>query len=244
MILFWILFLLIVLISAILAILSMKDFKQSPQDFSTDNGLFLIRKPYALTLELFDRLHLNCVQEGLIISLERLFKGGESALVLYGPKRMLLNLTQSLDLIELEDYPRSEEILIWEIGVRTPKHYQVEESLFLDFPKLLSNEQVWYQIVLQAQKGESKKFIAQIRVIVLISDENRRNEISRVLQAGRGSFMKVPKPLSSETLMNFYMKRSLLGKTFLKLTGEEISKLMSLPLLLSPPSLPPVIPKK
>lgn len=230
MIFFWILFLLVILISGLLAYLSMKDFRQEPQDFSLDNSLFLIRKPHGLTIKLFDWLHLNCERDGVIIGLERLFKGGESALTLYGPKKILTPLVPSLDLIELEDYVREEiNVPVWEIGVRNLKHNRVEKSLFSDFPKLFQGEQVWYQIVLQAQKGKSKRFIAQIRVMVLISDANRKKEVSGVLQARQGLLIKIPQKFSSLQMMDFYRKRSMIGRDSLKLTGEEIAKLWSLP---------------
>lgn len=229
MIVFWILFLLIILISGVLAFLSMKDFRQEPKELSSDNGLFLIRKPFALSLELFDLLHQNCQKLGLIISLERLFKGGESALVLFGPKIVLSALASSLDLIELEDYSQGEVgILGWEIGIVGNIHIQ-RTSLFLDFPKLLQGEQVWYQIVLQAQKGRAKQFIAQIRVIVVISDDNRRKEISKLLQARKGPWIKIPQKFSSLQIVNFYQKRNIVGRPHVKLTGEEIVKLWSLP---------------
>ncbi len=228
MIAFWILFLLIILISALLAFLSMKDFRQEPQQFNQDNGLFLIRKPFALSSKLFDYLHQSCRKLGLIISLERLFKGGESALVIYGPKNILLALAQSLDLIELEDYSQKDfGILAWEMGVSGNTPFQ-KESLFLDFPRLLSGEQVWYQIVLQAQKGRVKQFIAQIRVIILISDEHRKKMVSSTLHR-RGSLIKIPQKFSSLQIVDFYQKRSIAGRSHVKLTGEEIVKIWSLP---------------
>lgn len=230
MIVFWILFLLVILISGFLAYLSMKDFREEPQDFSSDNCLFLIRKPHVLTPKLFDWLHINCERDRVIVSLERLFKGGESALTLYGPKKILVPLVSSLDLIELEDYVREEiKVSVWEIGVRNLKHNRVEKSLFSDFPKLGQSEEVWYQIVLQAQKGESKKFIAQIRVMVLISDEHRKKEVSGVLQVQKGPLIKIPQKFSSLQMMDFYRKRSMIGRDQLKLTGEEIAKLWNLP---------------
>lgn len=229
MILFLILFFSVILISLILAYLSMKNFEQSPKDFSLDNGLFLIRKPSALTADIFDTLHQMIEREGLIISVERLFKGRESAMVLYGPAKVFEALKSTLDLLELEDYSRKvSEASIWQMGTRL-KNRQLDGSLYLDLPKLENEEQVWWQIVLKAQK--SSGFRAQIRVAVLISNEARRKEISEALQAQKGSLIKIPQPLSSMQMIDSYRKRSILEENNIKLTGQELARLSSLPKL-------------
>lgn len=229
MILFWILFLLIVFISAILAYLSMRDFGKSPQDFAQYNSLFLIRKVDALTPKLLEWLYQRTEKSGKIFSLERLFKGSESALVIYGPSKMLLELTSTLDLIELEDYARQEvEASVWEMGVKGKVGPQ-KESLFLDFPKLDKGEQVWYQIVLQAQKGKNSQFSCQIRVAVLSSDLKRRKKLSEALQTPKRHFVKIPQAFSTTQILDFYRKRSMVGRTYAKLTEDEIVKTWKLP---------------
>lgn len=232
MILFWVLFLLIILISFSLAYLSMKDFQTSPEDFSTQNGLFLIRKPERLTPKVMSFLYEATKGKGLILTLERLFKGSQSALVIYGPKSVLEGLIPTLDMIELEEYSapiKSEsdgeiEVSAWEIGIR--KKFS-KESLFLNFPKLESREQIWYQMVLQAQKG-STQFNAQVRVVIVSQDLKRRENLFNALMS-KSSLVKIPKPYSSIQMLDFYKKRSYLGAIHFKLTGEQIINLWGLP---------------
>lgn len=206
----------------------MKDFWISPQDSTQDVGTFLIRKPKFLTSTLLDSMKERVEKDDLIVSLERLFKGGESALVLYGSKNLLLNFSKNLDLLELEDYSQqSKDASAWEIGVRE-KDYDTSGSLFSQFPKLERQEQVWYQIVLQSKKGAEGKFRCQIRAAVYSKNKERLKELSQNLQVPKNGFVKIPKPFSSLQIMDFYKKRSI-GKSNLRLSTVEIIKLWSLP---------------
>lgn len=227
MILFWLLFIIIILISVILAYFSMRDFQISPEDFGGQNSLFLIRKPQALTPQIISEIHESTQKMGLIITLERLFKGRESALVIYGPRRVLEGLDPALSMIELEDYLDGEiNVTAWEIGIKKPKVFK--ESLFLNFPRLEVGEQIWYQLVLQARRGINKQFSSQVRVVVVSPEIQRREKLFNDLM-NKSSLVKLPKPYSSAQMLDFYKKRSMLGSTYIKLTGEEIIKLWSLP---------------
>lgn len=198
--------------------MSMKDFRISPKDLSLEVGLYLIRKPKSLTSEMLSSLQKKVEKDDLIVSLERLFKGRESALVLYGPKNLLLNFSKNLDLLEVEDYSQvALDASAWEIGVRE-KDYPISGSLFSQFPKLEVQEQVWYQMVLQIKKRAEGKFRCQIRAASLSSDRKRLKELSQNLH----------EPFSSLQIMDFYKKRSI-GKLDLLLSNDEIIKLWSLP---------------
>lgn len=218
---------LIVLISALLAYLSMKDFKVTPGDFGGDLGLFLIRKPKALTSHVLASLGQMIAKEDLIISLERLFKGGESALVLYGPKKILSSFGGTLDLLELEDYAQADKDAHgWEIGVRKGEQ-PVSSSLFYHFPKLNRQEQVWYQLVLRPKNGK-KGFRCQIRAAVLSEDRKRAEELYEALLPKGGNFSKIPKSFSNSQIMDFYKKRSM-GQSDFVLSSDAIIKLHQLP---------------
>lgn len=213
MIVFGILFLLIVIISALLAFGSMKDFRY---------GVFLIRKPQALTPRLLLYLHQTAKKSGLFFSLERLFKGFESALVIYGPKKVMIGLT-SLGLLELEDYCLGEiEALVFEISFKSSSR-PLEKSLFLDFPKLEGQEQIWFQFLLQAQKEKNPTFKGKIRVAVLSLEAERLKKLSEVL-------IKTLKVNLSYENMEVYRKRSWIGKTHSKFTVDEIVKAWKLPI--------------
>lgn len=227
MIAFWILFLLIILISLLLTYLSMKDFEEGPEDFGPDNGLFLIRKQHPLTIELLDYIIKVLKKKSVIISLERLFKGGESALCLYGPKKAISKLTKALDLIELEDYTDAVDIAIWQMGTKTLNH-KMTKSFFSDFPKLEDGEQVWFQMVLQpASRGEH--FRCQIRGVIVSGDARRKKQLALVLQVPRNNLLKVPMPFSTLQMMDFYKKRSIVGRTKVEFSAGDIIRFWSLP---------------
>lgn len=227
MIIFWIIFVLIILVSLVLAYISMKDFRQTPEDFGLGNTLFLIKRPIGLTTSLLNSLHQALESGAMIVSFERLFKGGESALTIYGPKNILVQFTQNLDLVELEDYIGGERaVLAYELG--TGKSPQNPGSLFSDFPKLTKEEQVWYQLVLQPQRRDGE-FKCEIRVVVVAGEEARRKRLAEALQGEGSGFIKIPKPLTTLQMMDAYQKRSMMGKSYFKLTTPLLLNLVALP---------------
>lgn len=97
------LFFIIIGVSAYFAYLSMKDFYELPE--GRVYGLFLLRNPNALNLG-----NLNKLQSlGIILSIERLYRGSKSALVLYAPKETIAKFPD-LKPLELEDYSRAYNI--------------------------------------------------------------------------------------------------------------------------------------
>lgn len=214
MILWLVLFLLVVGISFVLAFRSMRqDYLEVPPQ-STQYGLFLIRKTSALKIEVLDSLHEATINEGLIISLERLFKGSKSALVIFGPKNILLNFADKMDLLELEDYTNTsqENIQAWEVGIKKTTNKMGKIDLFKDLPVLQEDEQMWWQIVLQAkmQKGNQLVFQSQIRVVLLATDPSRIKELTQNLQNLAAPYLiKLPKAFTNQQILTFYKQRSL-----------------------------------
>lgn len=228
MILLWILFILIILISISLAYSSMKDFAQSPEDFEADNILFLVRKPLLLTPQIISSLYQAIQKKDLIISLERLFKGKQSALVIYGPRSQLEPLKSTLDLLELEDYIEGKnQISSWDVGFKKSKTLKTR-SLFASFPILKGEEQVWYQMVLKAQKKKIGQFGAQLRVVVLAQSLQRRERLLKALLV-RSHLVVIPTPYANLQRLEFYKKRSVLGRADIKVSGAEIINLWRLP---------------
>lgn len=229
MILFLALLVLIIVISGLSAYLSMRDFPTSAEDFKAENSLFLIRKP--INLQFILSVHNALLKGSSIISLERLFKGKESALVIYGPKKILQKIGFSLDLLELEDYTKPKSnFSVLEIGEKVGSNFSKRESIFTNFPKLDEEEQVWCQLVLQTASSKDKHFNAQIRIVAVSRSLQRRDKIFKVLESS-SHLVKIPKPYSSSQLLDFYQKRTVLGKSFIKLLDEEIIKFWSLPVL-------------
>lgn len=224
MTLWFILFGLVVAVSFVLALRSMADFEENPQEKKDAYGLFLIRNPSALNLSLLDSIHEQILRKGLIISFERLIKGRESALVIFGPKEVLSHFANVLNLLELEDYTQNthDQIFAWEMGFKNPDKDVIENS-FESFPALEKDEQFWWQIVLLAKKDrEDRYFESQIRVVVC------GKPASNLQNLNMGGLIKVPKPFTSLQILEFYRKRSFFRTKNLKIKFPVLLPLLRL----------------
>jgi hypothetical protein len=219
MILWVALFILVVAISFVLAVQSMRDFSEVP-DKIREYSLFLVRNTAGLNKELISSL-VKELKPGAFISLERLFKGTKSALVVFGPKSLLVH-HRALDLLELEEYSKveAEHIFAWEVGVKNTDGTQ----LFKNMPQLHNHEQFWWQVII------SSEFIPQITAVVFGPDIDRRHGLAHHLQnIEKEHVFKLPKAFSNAQLLEFYQKRSL-RKDFKnpKLSAEKILRLIQL----------------
>lgn len=202
MILWVILFVLVVAISFILAVRSMRDFTEIPQG-QDEYSLFLIRKSHQLDGQLFNSIRQQLLLHNTFISFERLFKGKKSALVVFGPRKLLLNYKDILDLLELEDYTNVdiEHFFAWEVGIK--KGAQLTQKLFTHLPHFLEKEEFWWQVILSAS------FKAQITAILVSEDATRRNQLVQNLQnLAPDRIIKLPKAFSNTQILDFYKKRS------------------------------------
>lgn len=200
MILWVILFALVVAISFVLALKSMADFQEIPEHAGADYGLFLIRRPQSFNSQMLSYIHQNLLKEGLIISFERLIKGSQAALVVYGPKNILINIKDALDLLELEDYTNinQDNFLAWEVGV---KHPDVPT-----FPALAVSDQLWWQLILSAKKDQH--FHPHIRMVVVSDDSIKRESLKMAFsEMSPDKFVRLPKDFSDIQLLEFYKKR-------------------------------------
>lgn len=208
MILWLILFLLIVGISFILAFWSMRDYQEIPQQSKAGYSLFLIRRTDSLNSEILDVIRKSMLKQGLIISIERLFKGKKAALAIFGPKKILEQFTKQLDLLELEDYTLNlagQDIFIWEIGVKGSTN-----DIFKHLPVLEHEDQFFWQVILSAKEGGDLSFQTQIRAAVYSKDPVRRKTLVPLFQnLSIGQLVKIPRPFSQEQMMSFYKLRSL-----------------------------------
>lgn len=220
MILWVVLFVLVVAISFVLAARSMRDFTEVPQS-NDDYSLFLIRKTQGLTLELLSSIHNELLKSNFIISFERLFKGNKSALVIFGPRKLLTHHQNLLDLLELEDYTdvNIEDISAWEAGIKSKINIQ---KIFTNLPQFLENDQFWWQIII------SKGSKVQIRAIVITSDDIKRNSLTQTLHnLAPEKVIKLPKAFSSQQILEFYKLRSFRKDSEnLSLSSEEILSLL------------------
>ncbi len=215
---FWIiLFAVIVFISFLLALRSMADFEESPTEKKHQYSLYLIRNSQFLNKAILDSVHKLILKDGLLISLERLIKGGESALVVYGPQEILRNF-EVLNLLELEDYTGIDPATLqaWEIGVRKQEKIESIDSFFKSLPRLSGNEQLWWQLVLKAENspGENKFFQGQIRLVT-------SSVLSEIKNPTANGLTKVPKPFTKEQVIGFYQKRSFIQNKYNPILGSK-----------------------
>ncbi len=213
---FWIiLFLLIIGISFILAYRSMKDYSEIPKTSKVEYGLFLIRQTENFTTSTLNSIGEYMLEAGLIISIERLFKGTQAALTIYGPKNILDKFTSVLNLLELEDYTSrliSQDVTVWEIGTKDKKGYLGgPNDVFSNLSQLGQEDQFFWQMVLGPKKVKSNiSFQTQIRAVVYSKDPEKKKILVSLLQElSSGELKRIPKPFSTEQMMDFFKLRSL-----------------------------------
>lgn len=201
MLLWGLLLLLILAISFVLAKLSMKDYTEIPS--SPDFGLFLMKQQGNLNQELLDLIYDDLQKTNSIISFERLFKGEETALVIYGSKKLLSNYTNTLGLLELEDYTSFDEkdLGVWEIGIKQLTIDNGQWTMGDNLPQLLEDEQLWWQLII------SKGYKCQIKVAVVSKDPVKQQGLAETLVLPE-NIIKLPKVYSTAQLLDFYQKRS------------------------------------
>ncbi len=208
----------------------MRNFQEIPTLNESDYGLFLIRKTLNITSQLLDQIHLQMLKGNFIISFERLFKGGESTLTLFAPRKIIQGYINHLDLLELEDYTAvdADKILVFEMGTKKKAAEQGLTAFFKEFPALEVSESIWWQVVLKAEKGAVFEVLP--RVIIQASDQTRRQEIGKSLHLLAGGFLaKVPKPFTNNQLLQFYKQRSFTkGEHNLRLRVNQVLDLILL----------------
>lgn len=228
MILWLALFLLVMGISFVLAFASMRDFQEIPIKSKEEYGLYLIRNTSGLKPSLFGTIR-DHLSGGLTISIERLFKGAKSALVIFGPKRILEQFSSLLDLLELEDYSQdleSTQVLAWEIGTKSKDPQMVSiKGVFKKFPRLNEEEQFLWQVVLGARGAGKELFRSQIRAAVYSRDGARRAELAPFFENLSDELIKMPKLYTEDQMISFYRLR-VLGKDGPHLTSEKILNLI------------------
>lgn len=212
----WIaLFLIIIGISFVLAFQSMKDYSEAPEQSREEYGLFLVRQIENFDAGVLDSIRKLIFEQGLIISIERLFKGSKAALTIFGPKQVMGELSSTLNLLELEDYILgfdSKDITIWEVGMRHTRNLNLEDigSILEAFPKLNDEDQFFWQVIVGVRGNDDLPFHTQIRAAVYCQDPLRRKVLVPLFQNLKlGKLIKIPKPYRAEQMLMFYRQRVL-----------------------------------
>ena len=192
----------------------MHDFEIKP-NLKLEYGTFLIKNPTNLNPDTLTPLLADLAKANLLISFERLFKGHEGVLVVYGPKNILLRYQNQFNFLELEDYTGIDlnHIAIWEVEVHDKPNFRDK------FPDLLPDEQIWFQIILRINKKDLSFFPTRIRVVLTSQDESRLKELTKDFQEKYKLILpKIPQPYSKSQMFEFYKKRS-----FIKEGGGDIN---------------------
>lgn len=244
MIIWAVLVLSILVISFILALYSMSDFVEKPAKLKIAYSLYLIRRPEDFTQELLDELCQHLLPSKLLLSVERLFKGGKNALAIYGPKTILEKYSQRLGLLELEDYSLTignAQALSWELGFRDTKvaadekiQLNLKGQDFLWWQEVIQPAHRWFLSGLNGSQNTQKKaiFCTAIRVILTVADLKTRQESENLLlkEFKRLGFYLVPTIYSHNQRVRFYQERALpiaLGLAT-KLSSTQVLKMLQL----------------
>ena len=184
----------------------MKDYQETPQKASVDYSLFLIRQVKIFNAKILDTICQEVFAEGEIVSLERLFRGHQTALTIFGPKSILNKFQNELNLLELEDYTgefTDSKIYVWEVGAKKTTKLNLDHfsNFFRNLPKLKSDEHFYWQLLLSRDQ-------IQIRAAVSSNDPIRKKLLHSVQDLNTGGLVKIPNPFSNEQMIKFYKTRS------------------------------------
>ena len=198
----------------------MKDFEVIPEELES-YSLFLVRIPKALNKKLLDSIFKDLARSGRIFSFERLIKGEKGALVLFGPDSLMSKYKDSLNLLEIEDYTNIslDQVSGWEMGIKTLYPKEVK-GYFKKFPKLLSDEQFFWQVIIS--EG------VQIRAVLICKDLLRRRELTNILQNLSPHLKKTQRNFSSTQIIDFYKKRSFSEENKFLFNSSDILHLLAI----------------
>lgn len=244
-----ILFIIIVATSAFLAFRSMKNYQEIPhpkQGFS----LFLVRNKDQFNLDVLNKLYFLAQTSDSFFSIERLFKGSQSALLIFGPKSILLTQPQ-LNLLELEDYlyndmgeepfsnlqkktNKNDSYTIAIEPKNNPKKQLNVKNGFLKLLDLYPEQYFFWQVVCFPVKGNLNPFQVTVRAMVADSDLHQRVELVKKMTAHITEFTGLPsdnKNAPPSVLYDDFRNRSLIPKevSAFVLDSEEVLNLLSLP---------------
>ena len=225
----------------------MRDYEEFPENLSL-NTLYYIGNPSGLTAAGFDKLHQLFLKDKYFFSVEKLLKGKERAVVLYGP-RDLAKSCPELSLVEIEDYlgensdfltPAEQNkkvnvnlVLSWLVEPKNnPKKLLHIESGAMNFT-LEDDQKVFIQMVLMPiQKSGENVFQSTFRVMVSDPDAIKRIELAKKVGAIFNTATGLNKHEDSfpETKKyDSYKQRSLIPKEVAEfmLTQEEVISFIS-----------------
>jgi len=197
MVFYLLLFILILAVSFLLAYRSMKDYDKKNHFPEKVGSLYLIRNPKALDSQTIELIANKAALKRVSFSIERLYKGNKSALVIFGLPVLFEEIYQKLDLLELEDYVHTNQSITDSWSIKIP-----ENKPKIDF-ELEHSDQLWWQLTIGTGKATKKSnlssydlmlqkttkkiqgsqgLIAELRVVFLIDEQFRLQAIQQQLE--------------------------------------------------------------
>ncbi|MBI2022918.1 hypothetical protein HYS97_03665 [Candidatus Daviesbacteria bacterium] len=220
----------VLIISFILAFRSMKGFKEIPQS-KIPNSLFLIRNTLEFNEETVRSLGDYAKVLDSQIAFERLFRGQETALVIYGPKT-LPGAFPKLNLLEIEDYlgkTSVDESIGWIISGKIAPAI-TNANIFAGL-KLGESQKIYWQIVCFGPAKSDGLFQATIRVLILDKSPAEKAELAKKLKAlieEKTGLLQKSREESTSQVFEEFVKRSLSPRELSKFSlrsGEILSLL-------------------
>ncbi len=211
----------IIVVSFILALRSMKNYQEIPPS-RYPYGIFLIQNPQNLQNGVLNKLYDFSLEANAIVSLEKLYKGSEFAIVIFAPHN-IIQFIPELELLEIEDYLQKDdktndpkkasvdEIIVWSLNPKNEAEIEIPQTFLADFV-LEESQQLFWQLVLAPHKKE-QHFQVNIRVMVVDGDVHKRIELARNLSNYLQTSTNLTKKESTHSLSslyNSYQKRALI----------------------------------
>ncbi len=236
----WLIIIVVILIlSFFLALRSMKGYQDVPPS-KFPYGLFLIRNEELVHQNgVLNKLYSFGLEANAIISLEKLFKGGEHALVLFAPQNVVQFLPE-LELLEIEDYVDKkvkngqkkasvDEVICWSLRPKSEVEISIPPDFLNNF-SLEENEQLFWQLVLMSHKKENH-FQVNIRVMIVESEMHKRIDIAKKLDQYLQQTANLHKKETNESIMaifSSYQRRALIPSEVegFVLSSQKIKELL------------------
>lgn len=244
-----VLFILIVIISFYLAWRSMRGYQEAPDELSDANtsfAPFYVSDSKTFNLNSLAKLHAFSESSGYILSLERLFKGKDSALIIYGPETMPETFPE-LKLVELEDYlqnPTDSKTSVfnekkvslnqsysWTIEPKNnPKKSLIIKPGFLKSLELENEQRFFWQSVIAPIKG-TNIFQTTIRAMVVDNNPVKKIELAKKMDLEIENYTGLAKknsPSSNAQVFDSFVKRAITPKEVASfmVSAEETFKLL------------------
>jgi hypothetical protein len=230
----------IMAISFFLAWKSMEDFQESPaKDLSYQ--LYLLRDLTPFNAQFFQKLHNYLLKEKTFLSVEKLYKGKESVIVVYAPESFIKSFPE-FNLLLLEDYlalTKAEQqndrnkISIdkaFTFDIKPTSQISIKEEN-LGNVVLKENQRSFFQIVCAPIKGAGNLFQVTVRFMVSDQTPQKRLELAKLMMLQVKKILGLEsnnKRKPSKALFRAYGKRMLVPKEVKSfvLSGEMILKLI------------------